>query len=139
MPGSHEPTSLFQASERRGEHVWRSAICLVGIVLILAESPLWAQAKKPPAKPAEKTFEDVTLDTKDGVIIQMHVLSGPREEDDGTVDPAARLERKPHGTALAGDVPAAVAGARRDRPRFARTRHKRSATRVGDGRSTVRR
>jgi pimeloyl-ACP methyl ester carboxylesterase len=53
------------------------AICLAGIVLILAESPLWAQAKKPPAKPAEKTFEDVTLDTKDGVIIQGTYYPGP--------------------------------------------------------------
>ena len=57
-----------------------AAICFVGIVLVVSESPLWAQAKKPAAKPAERTFEDVTLDAKDGVIIQCTYYPGPEKK-----------------------------------------------------------
>jgi pimeloyl-ACP methyl ester carboxylesterase len=69
------------ASERRARRARvATAICVVVVVLAAPESPLWAQAKKPAAKPAEKSFEDVTLDTKDGVIIQCTYYPGPEKK-----------------------------------------------------------
>jgi len=74
----NQPQSPSRRSVRRARVA--TAVCVVSVVLILSESPLWAQAKKPPAKPAEKSFEDVTLDTKDGVIIQCTYYPGPEKK-----------------------------------------------------------
>jgi len=52
----------------------------VGVVLVFAASPLWAQAKKPAAQAPEKKFEDVTLDTKDGVITIATYYPGPEQK-----------------------------------------------------------
>jgi pimeloyl-ACP methyl ester carboxylesterase len=57
-----------------------AAACVVGVVLVFAVSPVWGQAKKPAAKVPEKTFEDVTLDTKDGVITIATYYPGPEQK-----------------------------------------------------------
>lgn len=72
--------------------------CLAAATVLISESSLWAQVKtqvqpQPQAqvkaqvkaqarakKPAEKSFEDVTLDTKDGVILQCTYYPGPEKK-----------------------------------------------------------
>jgi pimeloyl-ACP methyl ester carboxylesterase len=75
MSQSHSPSGR---SVQRARVV--TVIGFVGIALVAFASPLWAQAKKPPAKPAEKAFEDVMLDTKDGVIIHCTYYPGPEKK-----------------------------------------------------------
>lgn len=50
------------------------------MVLLLPASLLRAQPPKPPAKPAEAQFEEVTLDAKDGVIVLATYYPGPESK-----------------------------------------------------------
>ncbi|MHB0955936.1 MAG: alpha/beta hydrolase [Pirellulaceae bacterium] len=60
---------------------WAAAACVVVAVMVGAESPLAAQAKKSPAaKPDEKKFEDLTLDAKDGMVIRGTYYPGPEKK-----------------------------------------------------------
>ena len=52
---------------------------LAGVVLGLSSPAVWAQEKKS-AKEEEKTSEDVTLDTKDGVFLRCTYYPGPEKK-----------------------------------------------------------
>jgi pimeloyl-ACP methyl ester carboxylesterase len=54
--------------------------CVVLTAIVGAETPLAAQAKKPPAKTDEKKFEDVTLNAKDGMVIHATYYPGPEKK-----------------------------------------------------------
>ena len=61
-----------------------AVVCLAAATVLASESSLWAQAKAQAQaqakKPADKSFEDVTLDTKDGVILQCTYYPGPEKK-----------------------------------------------------------
>lgn len=71
----------------RRERSWhRWTVVCAGLWLVVGWTlphEAWGQAapKKPAAKPQEKTFEDVTLNTKDGVILHATYYPGPEKKD----------------------------------------------------------
>ena len=71
-------------SSSRKRSQWGRLAAVAGVAvaaIMLAETPLAAQAKKkPPADTDEQKFEDVTLNAKDGMVIRGTYYPGPKKK-----------------------------------------------------------